>query len=276
LQKDNGGFALEKSAEAATVPATSSAIRALKYFGGELKQKEACAKFIMSCYDRSVGGFAPAPGGKPDVRTTAIGAMAAVELGVFKDDDVQACMRYLTEYAKTFDDIRLAAAAYEALQKRQPESDVAVASLPPRHWVEEIKKLQNSDGTFGSGGNVARDTGGAAVALLRLSAPLEPREAIVKAIKTGQLADGGWGKDLPRDGSKDEPKEGPRSDLESTYRVMRAFHILGERPNVTAVQAFVAKCRNENGSYSVQPGQPGSLSATYYAGIILHWLESMK
>ena len=42
LQKENGGFAADRRPDSpATLPATSSALRALKYFGGELKNREA-------------------------------------------------------------------------------------------------------------------------------------------------------------------------------------------------------------------------------------------
>src|SRR5258707_12783783 len=53
--------------------ATSSALRALKYFGGDAKNKTAAVKFVMSCNDPQVGAFAESPNGKPDVFTTAIG-----------------------------------------------------------------------------------------------------------------------------------------------------------------------------------------------------------
>jgi hypothetical protein len=58
---------------------------------------------------------------------------------------------------------------------------------------------------------------------------------------------------------------------------MRAFMMLRERPeDVAKVRAFVSRCRNADGSYSVQPGQAGSVSATYYASMILSWLDTMK
>jgi hypothetical protein len=57
---------------------------------------------------------------------------------------------------------------------------------------------------------------------------------------------------------------------------MRAFHMLKEKPDVVTLTRFIASCRNADGSYSVAPGQNGNVSATYFAGIILHWLEGMK
>src|SRR5260370_15917035 len=62
--------------------ATSSALRALKYFGGEAKNKVAAKEFVVECNDLKVGAFADSPNGKPDVFTTAIGLMAAAELKI--------------------------------------------------------------------------------------------------------------------------------------------------------------------------------------------------
>src|SRR5947209_3808607 len=52
--------------------ATSAAIRAIKYFGGDLLDREAVAKYVKRCYDEQTGGFSDRPGGKPDVALTAI------------------------------------------------------------------------------------------------------------------------------------------------------------------------------------------------------------
>jgi hypothetical protein len=88
----------------------------------------------------------------------------------------------------------------------------------------------------------------------------------VQALKKGQRPDGGFGKE-----------KAETSDLESTYRVLRAFVMLKEEPNdVAALQRFIDKCQNADGGYGVAPGQPSSLSATYYAAITQHWLANMK
>jgi hypothetical protein len=50
--------------------------------------------------------------------------------------------------------------------------------------------------------------------------------------------------------------------------------MLKERPSdVKALREFVAKCRNDDGGFGVAPGEPSSASGTYFAGIILHWLD---
>ncbi len=79
----------------------------------------------------------------------------------------------------------------------------------------------------------------------------------------GQRPDGGFG--------KGEVKE---SDLESTYRIMRCYHMLRKKPkDAGRLVAFIGTCRNADGGYGVSPGKPASVSATYFAAIVTHWLE---
>ncbi len=255
LQRENGGFAADVKAESPTLPATSSALRAIKYFGGEAKSKDRCYQFIQECFDATAGGFAPTPGGKPDVRTTAVGLMAVRQFeppgskGSFK---YMPGMVFMIKNANTFEEIRMAAAGAEGFQTPITNAE---------GFVAEVNKQRNPDGSYGKG---ARDTASGAVTILRLGAKLDNPQRVLQVLKTGQLTDGGWG------------KEDEKSDLETTYRVLRAFHMLKEKPNVEACRKFVASCRNADGSYSVQPGQPGNVGATYFAGIVLHWLDGMK
>jgi prenyltransferase beta subunit len=256
LQTPDGGF-LPRVPDgdgklAPSLSATSSALRALKYNGGAAKDPEACTRFVGTGYDRAAGGFADAPGGKPDVVRTAIGLMAVVELKLPVGDYAPA-VKYLGEHAREFEEVRLAAAGLEAVGKRVPQADA---------WLEDIAKMRNADGLWGKGDGLARATGGAAVAVLRLGGKLDHRDAVLKALRAGQRPDGGWGKE-----------DAKGSDLESTYRVMRCFHMLKERPDVEKCRAFALKCRNADGGYSVAPGQPSTVSGTYFASIVLHWLE---
>src|SRR5207302_532053 len=80
-------------------------------------------------------------------------------------------------------------------------------------------KTRNDDGTFGKDDDKARDTGGAAVVILRLGGKLEHQDNVLKAVRAGQRKDGAFGKA----GSE-------TSDLESTYRIMRLLHMLKEQP----------------------------------------------
>jgi prenyltransferase beta subunit len=256
LQRDNGGFTNDSRPDSpASLAATTAALRALKYFGGQPAKPDACEKFVTGCYTKNMSGYAPTPGGKVDVPTTALGLMAAAELKLPPAQYVVQPVVFLCSNAKKFEDIRLAAAAYEGVQcKCELAAD----------WIVSIQDKQNPDGTYGKGTTSARDTAGSVVTLLRLGGAVEKRDNVLKALKAGQLPDGGW------------CMAGNKSDLGSTYRVMRAFVMLKAQPQVEAARKFVAGCRNADGSYGVQPGQPGTVSATYYAGIILHWLDDMK
>src|SRR5207302_19214 len=89
---------------------------------------------------------------------------------------------------------------------------------------------------------------------------------VLEGLRAGQRPNGGYGKD-----------DSPKADLESTYRVMRAFMMLKQKPaSVENMMSFIAKCRNSDNGYGVAPGAPSSVSGVYYAAIITHWLEEMK
>jgi prenyltransferase beta subunit len=234
--------------------ATSAALRALRYQEGKPRDQNAAARFVAACFDKSAGAFSDQPHGRPDVNATAVGLMAVQELHM-PMDKYRSAASYLGLHARTFEEIRIAAAGLEAAGTRPPQAS---------RWVSRILEMRHSDGTFGEGDGAARDTGGAVVALLRLGAHLEHEENVLRCLKNGQRPDGGFGKGGTA-----------TSDLESTYRVLRAFVMLHQKPeNVTACRAFVARCRNSDGGYGVAPGQPSSVSGTYFASIILHWLES--
>src|SRR5262249_44695336 len=61
LQSEGGGFfAGERKPEIRqqpTLKATSAAVRALKYLGADVPNKEGCKKFVESCFDKASGGF---------------------------------------------------------------------------------------------------------------------------------------------------------------------------------------------------------------------------
>jgi prenyltransferase beta subunit len=257
LQKDNGGFAADKDATTpATLPATTSALRALRYFGGQPRNKEACVQFVRSCYVKVETGFAPMPGGKADVHTTAVGLLAVKELNITDAELLDRPVIFLCLSAKNFEQWRISAAAYEAVGSK---CDLSA------DWVAGILRTRKPDGTYGKDGSVARDTASAVVTLLRLGTKVDDPENVVKALRAGQHADGGWG------------KAADNSDLETTYRVLRAFVMLEAAPaDSKACEAFVARCRNEDGSYGPRPGQPGTAGATYHAGIVLHWLAEAR
>jgi hypothetical protein len=181
--------------------------------------------------------------------------MAVVDLKMPPGKYAGPAVKYLAEKTKTFEDIRIAAAAFESLKQASPRNE---------QWLKEIRKMQNADGTYGQGPGQARATGGAVAAVLRLGGKVADTDKLLQALKQGQRKSGAYGKD----------DAGDASDLETTYRVMRSFTMLKSRPDdVPALQGFIAKCRNGDGGYGVAPGQPSSASGSYFAAIIRHWLE---
>jgi hypothetical protein len=231
--------------------ACNAAVKVVHYLGGSLADREKVAAFVLGCYDPATGGFAE-PGSKPDVGTTAVGVMAAAELGLPADRFPKA-VEYLHAHARTFEDVRIGAAALEALNQR-PDW------LP--EWFKLADAQTNADGTAGKGDGTARDTGSVAAMRLRLGQEVPHRAKVVEALRAGQRPDGGFGK-----------ANEAGSDGESTYRVMRAFHLLTEKPaDVPALRRFLAGCRNADGGSGVKPGEPSSLSGTYYAATVTKWL----
>jgi prenyltransferase beta subunit len=259
LQVTDGGFLSQPAAPNKTVVptlrSTSAGVRALHYLGGDIPNKDACIKYVESCYDAPSGGFSDTPKGKPDVFTTAIGLMAVTEMKMPAEKYAAGAIKYLSENAKSFEEIRIAAAGLEAIRQKSPKAD---------QWVREVAKLQNPDGTFGKDLGQARATGGSVVTLLRLGAKQVDADRALKVLKAGQRQNGGYGKDDSE----------IASDLETTYRVMRCFVMLKARPdNVEGARSFVAKCRNEDSGYGVAPGQPSTINGVYFAALIKHWLK---
>ncbi len=253
LQNKDGGFVPGPGQAQSSIGSTSSALRAIKYSGGKLDDTASASEFVKGCYDKTSGGFADQPGGKPAVAQTAIGLMALVELKIDPEPFAGPAVKYLDDNAKTFEEIRIAVAGYEAVGKKGPHAGA---------WLEQINKMANGDGTFGKGDGQARETGSAAAAILRLGGTIVHRDAVLKAMNEGQRGDGAFG--------KADVKE---SDMETTYRVMRAYHMLKALPDVQKLRGFVDSCRNPDGGYGVTPGKPSTVSGTYYAATVQHWLE---
>jgi prenyltransferase beta subunit len=268
LQTKEGGFLSEPAdptggkAQKPTLRATSSAIRALKYLGGALPDKQACVKFVASCFDKSSGGFADVPGGKVDIFTTSVGLMAVAELGMPAEPYYAACIKYLADNVKTFEEIRIAVAGLERIKAESPKK---------KEWTETVSKEKVPAKGEEDAGR-ARILASKLVTLMRLDPTSDVTKApavlefIGERLRAGQRASGGYGKDA-----------GLKADLESTYRVMRAFMMLKQKPaSVADMLNFIAKCRNNDGGYGVAPGQPSSVGGTYFAAIITHWLEDNK
>jgi hypothetical protein len=265
LEAPNGGFYLApkdprtKVDPQPSLRATNAAVKALKYLGYPLlkKEREKHAAFVLSCYDPKTGGFAE-PGGKPDVTITAIGVMAAAELDVPHEKYAKA-MDYLKDNAKTFEEIRIGAAAVEAWGVKDCPFDL-------KPWF----KIADKDGTASvedfTPKDYARDIGSHAAFSLRLGREIKQANAITKTLLEGQRADGAWGKHLAK-----------TSDIETTYRVMRAFVLLKEKPNDrNKLREFIDSHYNEDGGYATKPGEKSSMSGVYYCVIVSHWLDEME
>ena len=256
LQQSDGGFVAAPidprldQRPVSSLRATSAAVRAIQYLGGEVPNKDKAAAFVKSCYLPDSGAFADTPGGKGDVPLTAIGMMATA--AIEKEPDFEKSVKYLAANAKTFEERRLAVAGMEAAKKFDPSI---------REWFAEIAKERQSSGGYGIN---AREIGGFVAMILRSGDALSAndRRSVLSALLAGQLPDGGFGK-----------ADAKSSDGETTYRVMRAFHLLKEKPkNIESLRGFLASCRNRDGGYGVAPGQPSTVSGTYYASVISRWL----
>jgi prenyltransferase beta subunit len=231
--------------------AVNGAVNAIPFFGGEVTDKEKLTKFVMSCFDEKTGTFAE-PGEKATVASTCVGLLAAKAVGVPKEK-YQKAMAYIDANAKSFEDYRLGAAAIEAFGVHESGIDVD-------RWVKAAETEAKKDDVRNG-----RMLGSRVALALRLGHPYDDgqRKTAHALLGNFQADDGGWAK-----------PDAKTSDADTTYRVMRAFHLIG-RPASRAdgVAKFVAGCRRPDGGYGVDATAPSSMSGTYYAAKILGWLK---
>jgi prenyltransferase beta subunit len=234
--------------------AVNGAVNALKFFGGELTDKEKVTKFVLSCYDEKTGAFAE-PGDKPSVTMTSVGVLAATALGIDKAKYKKA-MDYLKGNAKTFEDYRIGAAAIEAYGVKESGLDMKEFFID----VAEAALMSNTRESYS-----LRGLASSAALEMRLGRmpDAEGKRVLLAALWKGQMTEGGWGK-----------PDSKASDAETTYRVMRALMLLKEKPkDPEAVKKFVASCRRPDGGYGVDATSPSSMSGVYYAAKISEWLK---
>ena len=228
--------------------ACNGGVKALKALGQPVPQLDKVKAFVEGCYDAKAGTFAE-PGGKPDVAINAVGLLIALDLGLPREKFAGA-MTYLKDHAKTFEEVRIAAAAVEAW-------NVADCPFSLDAWLKTAADEAATD---------ARAAGSALAMTLRLGKPSPNGVAQLAAITAGQNADGGWG-----------VQGAAGSDLETCYRVVRALKLArSATTNPARVRAFAAKCKNADGGYGVKPGEPSSMSGTYYAVVIEKFLSDAK
>jgi acetyl esterase/lipase len=254
-QNRDGGFG-GKPGQASSLGSTSSAARILGFVGGSIPDVAKCIAYVKSCADPTTGGFATTPGGSADVGTTASGLMALAALKIDPTPYSEGAIAFLSKNAKTFEEVRIAVAGLEAIKATSPDF--------PR-WIEQVKEGQNPDGTFGNGAGLPRATGSKVVALLRMGVKLEPdkKAAIVAALRAGQRPDGGWAEN-----------DGP-SDLGSSYRIMRGFFMMKEKPDLTRLRAYLKSHRQPVCTYGPKPGVEDDPSGTYYCSIMNYWARQL-
>src|SRR5260221_1650071 len=158
-QAPDGGFLAAPTGTRGSLRATVAGLRALKYFGGEAKDRDAAVKFAKSCWDARSGSFSDQLGGKGDAASTALGLMVLAELKLPMDEYREAAVKFMAENAKEFEEKRMAAAGMEAAGKRSPAA---------RQWLMDLQAAANPDGSYGNGSEVARATGGTVSIVLRL------------------------------------------------------------------------------------------------------------
>ena len=248
FQNPDGGFSGTVGGKS-SLGATTSACKILKYSGGSIPDVLKCIAFVESCYDKESGGFAPTPGGKTDVGTTASGLMAVGELKLDPKPFARSS-EYFSKNAKSFEEVRIAVAGFEATRTTSPDF---------ARWIEQVNTGRNADGTWGEGPTKAKDTCGKAAALLRMGVKLDHREAVLAALRDAQQGDGGWSAD------------GGKADLGTSYRIVRCFYMLKEKPDLESLRSWIAKHRQSDGGYSSKPGGAADSGGTYFCSIMLYW-----
>ncbi|MEZ6140535.1 MAG: prenyltransferase/squalene oxidase repeat-containing protein [Zavarzinella sp.] len=254
LEHAQGGYT-DRPKGTVSVMSTTAGVRALGYFGSKPKKPADCEKFIISCFDPQTGGFAASPKGKPAVVPTAVALMGLKALN--SKFDITKSRTYLVQNAHTFEERRLAIAGMEAFPP-------IPAEVSP--WLTTVKASANRFGVFGPEMGTTWDTGSVAAMVLRTGSqfPKSQQDIIANFLITGQTDDGGYWNPTTK-----------TTDLASTYRVVRAIHLLKAKPkDENKMKSWLAKCQNADGGFGNAPKQPSTISATYQAGIILHWLAT--
>jgi prenyltransferase beta subunit len=255
LRNEDGGFRATVAPGPSALSNTVPALRTYQHLGVPVPRPRRTLRFVLACHDSVSGGFGDTPGGKPDVRSTAMGLMALAELRRVQGADtkaVKAAEKYLVEQAKTPAEIYIAVAGLDAYK-----SAVAV----PDAWAKVFTDMRKPDGSYGAG---SADTATAVITLLRLGKALPDSAATVgKHITDGQHPYGGF------KGMNGE------ADLSTTYRMVRACYMLKVQPNQDRLRLFIGRCRNADGGYGSTPGAPSAANTTYYAAIVLDWAEQL-
>lgn len=257
LHASEGGYSAQKGSSP-SLRATLSARRSLKLLGEKAPNPEKDVQFVASCVDAE-GGFSDRPGMPSSTALVLSGLLVATDLGMHNmpeyDRLIETNKRLLLNNAKTFEEVRMGAAVYEALGVPSPRRN---------EWVRIIRAAHSDVGGYGPPNSRLRDTGGAVAALLRLKEPLakKEKEYLQEFLLNGQGREGGFGM-----------TDTAPPDLDCSYRIGRALWMLGSSPDATKMRAFLASCRSPSGAYAPHPGEEPTLVDTYRALIISSWLK---
>ena len=252
LQNSDGGFRAGAADGPSSLGPTTSCLRGLRYQGGRTPNRDDILRFLAGCRDHATGGFGDVPGSPADVRSTAVGLMALVELKVPLVPYEAPLTQFLSTRAKGLPEFYISAAALESAGWTTPQA---------QRWLAEWEATRNADGSYGKG---PADTAGAVIITLRLGGTFRDPEGALRILKPAQKPDGGWA------------AGGDASDLSTIYRVMRCLHMLQSKPDLERLKTFVGRCRNPDGGYGLSPGTPSAAGPSYYAAIVLHWIEEME
>lgn len=261
LRAPTGGYATQKGSSP-SLRATFQARKALATLGVAPVNPAADQQFVRKCVEEETLLFVDRPGDKPSTLLSAAGIMCAVAVGLGEAPDFQpvikANARNLELSAKVFEEIRLGAAAFEAI-RTQPGVR--------REWIHQLRKTQNPEGGYGPSNSRLRDTGGVLAALLRLGEKIDDKEKQVymEYLLEGQGKAGGFGM-----------TQEAKPDLDSSYRIGRALWMMGATPEVKRMHSFLKACQTDSGGFSVQPGEEGTLADTYRAVMIASWLTGKR
>jgi len=156
----------------------------------------------------------------------------------------------MSENAKEFEEIRMAAAGMEAAGQRTTFARV---------WLVNLQRRANPDGSYGKGAEIPRATGGTVAAILRLGGKAGGFRLGHRHTEQ-RTEQGRWfGKD-----------DTGASDLESSYRIMRCYHMLkpsaasGGRPRIH--RRVPQRRWRVRGSTR---GSPSNVSGTYLLALFL-------